>query len=159
MTWVLNKTCIMFNSKLICFSIKHHDSRIHIELILSPSYVMTRASKTKQNETNKTEVRATQGGRKTGRGTGQNKDVYKYTTNLQIALMFKDPLTSGSDWEGSPSSAVFYDIHVCTKHINTYTKLIENGGKHLSKQCKMRRNKNSIAITSKAGKSVPIIVL
>ena len=58
---------------------------------------MTRASKTKRNETNKTEVRATQGGRKTGRGTGQNKDVYKYTANLQISLMFKDPLTSGSD--------------------------------------------------------------
>ena len=36
-------------------------------------------------------------GGKTGRGTGQNKDVYKYTANLQIALMFKDPLTSGSD--------------------------------------------------------------
>ena len=67
----------------------------------------------------KTEVRATQGGRKTGRGTGQNKDVYKYTANLQIALMFKDPLTSGSDWEGSPSSVVFNGIHECTKLMET----------------------------------------
>ena len=82
---------------------------------------------------NKTEVRATQGGRKTGRGTGQNKDVYKYTANLQIALMFKDPRTSGSDWKGSPSSVVFYDIHVCIKHINARTKLSEKWGKTLVK--------------------------
>ena len=115
----------------------------------------------KRNRTrqNKTEVRATQGGRKTGRGTGQNRDVYKYTANLQIALMFKGPLTSGSDWEGSPSSAEFYDIHVCIKHINTCTKLSEKWVKHLSKQCKTRLNKNSISYNKQGWKSVPIIVL
>ena len=76
-------------------------------------------AKTKHDRQNETEARATQGGRKTGRGTGQNKDVYKYTANLQIALMFKDPLTSGSDWEGSPSSVVFNGIHECTKLMET----------------------------------------
>ena len=70
---------------------KHHDSLIHIELILSSSYLMTKANKTKQ----KPESHKVSG--KTGRRTGQNKNVYNYTTNLQIVLMFKDPLTSGSD--------------------------------------------------------------
>ena len=85
--------------------------------------------KSKQNKTERDETKHKSEphkvGGKTGRGTGQNKDVYKYTANLQIALMFKDPLTSGSDWEGSPSSVVFYDIHVCIKHINARTKLSE----------------------------------
>ena len=57
---------------------------------------MTKASKTKQNET-KQKPKSHMVSGKTGRGIGQNKNVYNYTTNLQIALMFKDPLTSGSD--------------------------------------------------------------
>ena len=44
---------------------KQHDSLIHIELIISSSYLMTKASKTKQNKTkrNKTKVQVTQGER------------------------------------------------------------------------------------------------
>ena len=84
---------------------------------------MTRASKTKITELNKTGAQATRGGRETGRESGQNKSVYKYTTSLQTVLMLKDPLTSGSDWKGSLSSVVFNVTHECTKHIDTYTEL------------------------------------
>ena len=123
-------------------------------------FSVIRNDKSKRNKTERDETKQRSEPHKVGgknrRGTGQNKDVYKYTTNLQIALKFKDPLTSGSDWEGSPSSAVFYDIHVCTKHINTCTKLIENGGKYLSKQCKTRLNKNGKSYNIKAGKVSPI---
>ena len=63
-----------------------------------------RQSKARQS---KVKARTTLGGRETGRETGQSKDVYKYTTNLQIVHIFKDPQINGSDWKGNPSSVVF----------------------------------------------------
>ena len=68
----------MYNiqSKTGMFSRKHHDSLIYIELIISPSYVMTRASK------NETKARATQGERENRLRNRTKQDVYKYTTNL-----------------------------------------------------------------------------
>ena len=100
-------------------------------------FSVIRNDKSKRNETKRDETKQKSEphkvGGKTGRGTRQNNDAYKYTTNLQIALMFKDPRTSGSDWKGSPSSVVFYDIHVCIKHINARTKLSEKWGKTLVK--------------------------
>ena len=99
---------------------EHHDSWIHIELILSPSYMMTRASKDKARQAKRNESPShTRWAGKPAAEPEQNKNVYKYTTYLQIVLMFKDPLTSGSDWEGSPSSVVFNGIHECTKLMET----------------------------------------
>ena len=77
----------------------------------------------------------------------QNNDVYNYTTNLQIVHMFKDPLTSGSDWEGSPSSMVFDWIYECTKQSDTYTKQIENRGKALIKTKLSKSKQNSISFS------------
>ena len=60
--------------------------------------MMTIASKDKARQAKRNESPShTRWAGKPAPESEQNKNVYKYTTYLQIVLMFKDPLTSGSD--------------------------------------------------------------
>ena len=62
------------------------------------SVILDDKSKQRQNKMkrNKTKARATQGGQE-NRPWNRNKSMCKYMTNLEIVLIFKDPLISGSD--------------------------------------------------------------